>query len=546
MSISTKDDIWWKCPVCSYSWAKSPSSRIYVNDGVYGVRKCPVCAGIIRVISYAEEYPELAARFVNELNGCSLNDVPASSSKEDYWWHCDICHKDFESTVEGMIRSKKTAFKGCSYCAGKKVTRENSFAFCHPEVMDEFDPSNIIDPYTVVEYSDKHAKWTCRNNPAHKWEASFEARALGQGGCNICRGYQYGKMFFEEHGELEKYYDTNENQRPFKSYSNMSNDYVLWRCDKGHTFRRTIYNMGRMDSFRCPVCENYLLQIGENDLASQYPDLAKEFDVKKNKSTPQEIIISSTNPDTWWTCAVWHEFQRSVSSRINRSAECPVCNRTIVVKGVNDFQHAYPVVEEVWDYEQNERTPDRISDRCNEKFYLKCNKGHRYVAALSTLKSNDFQCLVCSNKIIQIGVNSLVDTDYLLSQEFSPNEERQPTEFTKTSAYSPLWKCTVCNNDYHWPINDRELGDTSCPFCNNRYTKLGVNSLLDTDEELSREYATDNEYDVTRINKDSKTWAYWICPDCHGRYGAYVNEREVGDDSCPYCKNKRALEGVNS
>ena len=41
-----------------------------------------------------------------------------------------------------------------------------------------------------------------------------------------------------------------------------------------------------------------------------------------------------------------------------------------------------------------------------------------------------------------------------------------------------------------------ELGDTSCPFCNNR----------DTDEELAREYATDNEYDVMIVNKESKTW----------------------------------------
>jgi uncharacterized membrane protein YcaP (DUF421 family) len=30
--------------------------------------------------------------------------------------------------------------------------------------------------------------------------------------------------------------------------------------------------------------------------------------------------------------------------------------------------------------------------------------------------------------------------------------------------------------------------------------------LMDTHEVLSIEYAQDNEYDVTRINKDSKTW----------------------------------------
>ncbi len=62
--------------------------------------------------------------------------------------------------------------------------------------------------------------------------------------------------------------------------------------------------------FACPVCDNLLLEVGENDLASQYPDLAKEFNNKKNNSTPQDIIINSSDPDIWWTCSVGHEFQR--------------------------------------------------------------------------------------------------------------------------------------------------------------------------------------------------------------------------------------------
>lgn len=301
-----------------------------------------------------------------------------------------------------------------------------------------------------------------------------------------------------------------------------------------------------MGCFKCSVCENLTIQKGENDLESQYPDLAKEFDIKKNKTTPQNMIINSSDPDTSWICPEGHEFRRSVASRINQFRECPVCNRTIVVKGINDYQHANPKIVDVWDFEKNDRTPDEISDRCNYKFHYKCNKGHHFACVLSTIKANDFECLVCSNKVIVPGINSLADTDFLLSKEFSSKETRKPTEFAKDSAYSPLWKCTVCNNDYHWPIRDREPGNVNCPFCNNRYTKMGVNSLVDTDEELSREYAPDNQYDVTRTNKDSKTWAYWICPDCHGRYGAYVNERKVGDNSCPYCNNIKALEGLNS
>ena len=268
---------------------------------------------------------------------------------------------------------------------------------------------------------------------------------------------------------------------------------------------------------------------------------AEEFNSEKNNTTPQEVLISSSNTEIWWKCDKGHDFQRSVYDRINRFHDCPVCNRTIVVKGVNDFLHSYPKIVEIWDYETNDRKPDEISDWNNGKYNFKCNKGHHYATNLSTVKANDFECLVCNNTIIQVGVNSLVDADFQLSQEFSPNEERKPTEFTSKSAYWALWRCNVCNNDYHWPIRDRRLGDNVCPFCNNRYTKLGINSLIDTDPELAKEYAPDNEYNVTRVNKESKSWAYWICPDCHGRYGAYVNERQVGDDSCPFCKNEKAL-----
>ena len=273
---------------------------------------------------------------------------------------------------------------------------------------------------------------------------------------------------------------------------------------------------------------------------------AEEFNSEKNNTTPQEVLISSSNTEIWWKCDKGHDFQRSVYDRINRFHDCPVCNRTIVVKGVNDFLHSYPKIVEIWDYETNDRKPDEISDWNNGKYNFKCNKGHHYATNLSTVKANDFECLVCNNTIIQVGVNSLVDADFQLSQEFSPNEERKPTEFTSKSAYWALWRCNVCNNDYHWPIRDRRLGDNVCPFCNNRYTKLGINSLIDTDPELAKEYAPDNEYNVTRVNKESKSWAYWICPDCHGRYGAYVNERQVGDDSCPFCKNEKALLGFNS
>lgn len=109
-----------------------------------------------------------------------------------------------------------------------------------------------------------------------------------------------------------------------------------------------------------------------------------------------------------------------------------------------------------------------------------------------------------------------------------------------------LWKCVKCGGDYHYPVCDRELVDDDCPFCNNRYTKLGVNSLVDTHPDLAKEYSPTNDYSVERVNKNSLTKAKWICPTCNGEYWYSVAEREVGDESCPYCRGDKPLASFNT
>ncbi len=546
LSATTNELLWWKCHICGHEWQASPTGRLKCNNDNYIVRSCPVCAGIIRTKTYAEEYPELIDRFIEDKNGYKFTDLKGEALKRKFWWHCYICNEDFEATLSSMIRSKYSQSKGCSYCAGKKVKREKSFAYLHPEVMDEYDSSNTIDPYNVTEKSTNIVKWICRNNPEHKWNATFQSRARGGGGCNICREYNYNKKFAAEHPEFQIYYDTEKNERPFKSYSNMSNEYAWWKCDKGHTFQWVILNFSRLGRFECPICTSKMFVAGENDLESQYPDLATEFDVEKNGITPDKVAFSYTNEEIWWQCPEGHEFQRSVWYRVNQVRECPICSRSIVVKGINDFQTAFPNVITIWDYEKNGRGPDAISDISNRKFSFKCKQDHHYETQLGTAVANNFECMVCSGKIIQEGINSLVDTDLDLAQEFSPNEERKPSEFTKNNAYSIKWQCPTCGGDYNYPINEREVGDDSCPYCHKDRVLEGYNSLVDTDFELSKEWSSTNERGPETYLKTNKSWVSWQCPTCGGKYGYPINEREVDDNSCPYCNCTRALPGYNS
>lgn len=101
LSVTTHDQVWWKCPDCSHNWFVSPSSRIVYNDGNYEVKICPVCSGARRTIPYSEEYPDLAARFVTELNGCQMKELGSSDINTKFRWHCDICGEIFDSSLGG-------------------------------------------------------------------------------------------------------------------------------------------------------------------------------------------------------------------------------------------------------------------------------------------------------------------------------------------------------------------------------------------------------------------------------------------------------------
>ena len=74
----------------------------------------------------------------------------------------------------------------------------------------------------------------------------------------------------------------------------------------------------------------------------------------------------------------------------------------------------------------------------------------------------------------------------------------------------------------------------------------GLNSLADTHEELVKEWSHNNVKEQTEVMKSTYLNALWICPTCHGEYSYPIREREVNDDSCPYCKGTRVLPGYNS
>lgn len=479
LSVTSLTQVWWKCPVCSREWKAGVSSRVS-GDHIkgYEMKPCPRCAGTERNIDFSKQFPHLIEMY-DKSNPIPLSVVNGGLIHSQYKWKCKACGNSFEKSFAAMLSSayKNTSYKGCPYCAGKRVNREYSFAALHPEIMIEYDPDNNIDPFNVTENSNLSVKWICSNNSEHKWNATFNSRAIGVGSCPICKDYNRGRRIIEVYPELERYYVKEENERPFHVLGPNSRCEATWKCENGHIFKLNIVNFSKSGRFYCPICENYQLQTGENDLSTVDPELAEEFDVEKNGLSPEEIIFHSSNENIWWKCKDrGHSFQRSIYYRRNHNRECPVCTGSIIVPGINTLLAMRPEVASEWS-NSNNRSPDEI-------FY---------------------------------NVSILAK-----------------------------WICPTCKGEYTFPIKDRYIGDESCPYCNKDRLLPGYNSLDVTDPDLASEWSPTNERSASLFKKSSYEYVKWICPTCRGEYSAYIKDRFIGDDACPYCRNIRPLKGFNS
>lgn len=161
--------------------------------------------------------------------------------------------------------------------------RESLQDFCHrskrEDLLSEWDQvRNLpLTPATVSRGSKKHVWWRCLNG--HSWRTSVYTRTGSGTGCPYCSG-RYAIT-----GETDlatNYPELMQEWHPTKNGSldpsqllPGSHRLVWWRCANGHEWRAQIKS--RVNGNGCPICANKKLQKGDNDLAHQYPDLAREW-----------------------------------------------------------------------------------------------------------------------------------------------------------------------------------------------------------------------------------------------------------------------------
>lgn len=177
-----------------------------------------------------------------------------------------------------------------------------------------------------------------------------------------------------------------------------SQTYFVWRCKKGHEWLARVRQ--RTTGYGCPYCSGMRVVSGENDLQTQYPKLAQEWDIEKNGTLVPGCIAKNSDRLIWWKCSrCEYTWQAMIWVRI-RGMGCPKCYSTNrVVVGKNDLKSNFPDVTAEWDMERNGvLKPDAVTQYSNQNVWWKCEKGHSWLAMIYSRTLLGSGCPFCQGR----------------------------------------------------------------------------------------------------------------------------------------------------
>ncbi|WP_341320433.1 zinc-ribbon domain-containing protein [Solibacillus sp. FSL H8-0523] len=201
-----------------------------------------------RANSIATIEPKLLQQWHSTKNtGLNPNFISTGSNVEIIW-ECEKGH-EYSMNVKSRMRGR-----GCPFCTGKRVNESNSFAAIYPELVNQWDSSNIISPYEVTAGSKKVVTWRCPNGPDHIWETPVYSRKSFS--CPYCQGRRVSitNNLAVTYPQLAKEWhpSKNDNLTPWDVTKGMSKK-VWWQCAEGHEWEESLNQRSNKKS-TCRVC----------------------------------------------------------------------------------------------------------------------------------------------------------------------------------------------------------------------------------------------------------------------------------------------------
>jgi DNA-directed RNA polymerase subunit RPC12/RpoP len=548
---NVKSEVYWACHICGYKWStKSIGVRVYFEEGVAKLRKCPACLGKAadeNTANITVTHPEIANEYIENLNIIPVTSIRYGSAK-DRIWKCKKCKQIFVSSP--AKRTRKGGAGGCPYCSGKlPIQGINDFATLHIDLLIEWDYKlNLIDPQNYTEFSSKKVNWVCQNDKTHKWLASPCERSSGNGRCPICYKIKkrYERMLIVTHPELLPYWDTELNEYPISDYSESSNRKAWWKCDNGHSLYMEIYHFSR-EGFHCSYCNEIKLLKGFNDLLTHYPEVGPIWYIEGNNGLRADEVIYSSGYYYNFICNIGHKWSRPIDKIVQYNFTCDYCEGRKLLPEFNSFGVRYKELASEWDYEKNDFSPFDVLPISNSYVFWVCNEcSGKYRAMIKERVNGNYECPYCNDKRPNPGVNTLKAKYPRLATEYSYRNRTDSDNILSINKSQYIWICATCNTEWYATINERLSGTIPCPGCSGERAIPGKTSFKALYPELVKEYSKDNVFVPDEILPSYSISVDWHCLLCEMEWFSSVRDRVNGSKECPYCTGKKAIPGKTS
>lgn len=208
--------------------------------------------------------------------------------------------------------------------------------------------------------------------------------------------------YFLENGPLAVHWHPSRNAPLHPSQVSFgSRKRVWWTCEQGHAWQAAVYAVTGSDS-GCPYCTGKLPIPGQTDLATLFPDVAKEWDPERNGALTPASVMPSAHHRVWWRCSLGHRWQAVIFSRTTgRPSGCPYCTGRKVLPGFNDLASLKPKVSAQWHPTLNAPlSPTQVTPGSNQKVWWQCAAGHIWQAAIySRTRAKGSGCPICAGTV---------------------------------------------------------------------------------------------------------------------------------------------------
>jgi rubrerythrin len=475
-----KKKIWWKCKE-GHTWEASVSARARKKHPT----GCPYCAHQLPITGendFATLFPELLQEWDYEENNLDPTKLTAYSGKRVHW-KCPYCGHKWETSLHNRTTSKHS----CPNCSMKTTSfGEQAFFYyikkVFPTALNRYrDKGFELDIYipeinTGIEFDgyyyhnddksvdrEKKKYNKCQQQGVRLIRVK-DSRALNVKGTS---DYTIAVDKLHIHSTLN-----NAIRIVMAELDPASN---MWTRKTFTQYWSSIDPHIDVDKDFFDILADKQQRAIENSFLKEKPELIEDWDYEGNKGVNPYSLTKGCGFAVNWICRkCGYKWQARIPDRL-RGDKCPCCNRSILVKGVNDFATLYPAELKEWNYDKNTICPDEvISYRI--KYWWKCQTcDYEWQATIhdKVIREDKTGCPKCARKIIgekrharamKNGGLFTKHPELLKVWDFEKNEGIDIYDIASGSGTLYWWKCPYCGNSWQCSPNNKSKGH-GCPKC---------------------------------------------------------------------------------